>query len=108
MSTNYYLVNPEDEYDMLHIGKRSSSMRKFLWHSIPEMGLFTQRDWFNRMDMFAGSAKGDEIRNEYGETMSVSQFRDLVESLKDNESRVPEHVTYVDVDGNEYVIGEFS
>lgn len=104
MGTNFYLVAPE--YDGLddpglHIGKRSGGWA-FHWRSHPNLHITTRADWERLLD---GPAA---IVDEYGTTVTVAEFRAIVEDAARTAVRSDMYRgDYHDPDGNRFTVGEF-
>ena len=81
MGTNYYLhqrtqlPEPDDEI-VLHIGKSSAGWC-FSLRVVPDRGLNTLDDWIDLIDHRVNAQLG-EVRDEYGESVSVDDLLDVI------------------------------
>jgi len=83
MGTNYYhrfnICSHCRRYDQLHIGKSSArwtfSFRGYRYSEWDDgLVIVSYKDWLERLE------KGGEIFNEYGDSIPLENFRDIVEN----------------------------
>lgn len=81
MGTNYYLRTKPCKTcgsvkKEIHIGKSSYGWQ-FLFRSHPEENIFSYKQWLDEIN-----DPNKEVINEYGEVVSIDEFRDCVENNK--------------------------
>lgn len=81
MGTNYYLRTKPCKIcgsvkKELHIGKSSCGWQ-FLFRAYPEENIFSYKQWLQEI-----SDPNKEVVNEYGNIISIDEFRDCVENNK--------------------------
>ena len=112
MGTNYFWIKQKCEMcghkEAVHIGKNSYGWT-FHFHGTAEIR--SCADWLVKLE------SGGFIQNEYDETISLKDFKELVEDKKDSKlNHTTEckeyyssstHQTWLDNDGNSFSSGEF-
>jgi hypothetical protein len=95
MGTNYYQLTDRCEHckrcNRRHIGKSSFGWT-FTFHAIPDDRIESYADWLRELE------KQPDIEDEYGNPVTVEEFKQLVESKKSQEMN---HTTYCMTNGHD-------
>lgn len=102
MGTNYYFYKKNEPGDAIrsHIGKASGG-NTFVFHAIPDLNLFTIKDWYQFLKYHRGI-----ILDECGQVSSLREIFTLVTTS----SKVPlcKNNMYRDPYGHAFRLGDFS
>lgn len=102
MGTNYYARVEYDE--VTHIGKSSFGWT-FTFHATASIRSYKQ--WLKFLE-----DNDVKISDEYGEEISIDEFKELVESKRGSQNNHTKdcqyEYSYLDEEGNSMTLGEFS
>jgi len=97
MGTNYYVL--VDAGEPMHIGKLSYRC-PFLWQQ--HAGVTTAKDWLALLTMYR-----DFIEDEYGDSISLREFQDMVGYAQRYCGESYVECDYVDADGYHFITEDF-